>query len=104
MVDFGVFCAEDELEESYNICEELTAMQHISGQEAERNLILTDLLTACWMLQRALEGDRSNKIATRIVRKAATTQKKIIVKEILAQVGISGNEKADDLAKKGTTD
>jgi ribonuclease HI len=84
MVGFGVYCEEDGLEESYNICEELTAiqmaMQHISGQEAERNLILTDSLTACWMLQKALEGDRSNKTATRIVRKAATTEKKIIVK------------------------
>jgi hypothetical protein len=86
------------LEESYNICEdipisavELTAiqmaMQRISGQEAERNLIQTDSLTACW-----------------IVRKAATTEKKIIVKWIPAHVGISGNEKADELAKKGTTD
>jgi hypothetical protein len=63
------------------------AMQQISGQEAERSLIQTDSLTACW-----------------IVRKAATTEKKIIVKWIPAHVGISGNEKADELAKKGTTD
>jgi ribonuclease HI len=76
-------------------------MQHISEEEAERNLILTDSLTACWMLRRALEGDRSNKMATRIVRKAATTKKKIIVKWIPALVGISGNEKADELSKKG---
>jgi ribonuclease HI len=80
------------------------AIQHISGQDAERNLILTDLLTACWMLRRALESDRSNKMATTIVRKAATTKKKIIVKWIPAHVGISGNEKAYELAKKGITD
>jgi hypothetical protein len=43
------------------------------------------------MLLRALEGDRPNKMATRIARKAATTEKKIIVK-------------SDELAKKGTTD
>jgi hypothetical protein len=90
-VGFGVYCNEDGLEESYKICEdipispvELTpnqmAKQHISGQKAERNLILTDLLTACWMLRRALKGDRSNKMGTRIVLKAATTRKKIIVK------------------------
>jgi hypothetical protein len=45
-----------------------------------------------------------DKMATRIVRKAATTEKKIIVKRIPAHVGISSNEKADELAKKGTTD
>jgi ribonuclease HI len=56
------------------------------------------------MLRRALAGDRSNKMATRIVRKAATTKKKIIVKWIPAHMVISGNEKADELAKKGTTD
>jgi hypothetical protein len=59
------------------------------------------------MLQRALEGERSNKMATRIVRKAATTKKKIIVKWITTHVGVSGNKKAqivDELAKKGTTD
>jgi ribonuclease HI len=39
-------------------------------------------------------------MATRIVRKAATTKKKIIVKWIPVQVGINGNEKADDFAKK----
>jgi hypothetical protein len=55
MVGFCMYCEEDELEESYNICEdipipavELTAiqmaMQHINEQEAERNLILTDSL------------------------------------------------------------
>jgi ribonuclease HI len=58
-------------------------------------------LTACWMLRRAL--DRSIKMATRKVRKA-TTEKKTIVKRIPAHVGISSNEKADELAKKGTTD
>jgi ribonuclease HI len=115
MVGFVVYCEEDRLEESYNICEDIfisaveltaiqTAMQHISGQEAERNFILTDTLTACWMLRRALEGDRSNKMATKIVRKAATTGKKIIVNWILAHVGIRGNEKADELVEKGTID
>jgi ribonuclease HI len=90
-----VYCEEDGLEESYNICKDISipaveltaiqmAMQHINGQEAERNLILIDSLTACWMLQRALEGDRSNKMATRIVRKAATTEKEIIVNWIPA--------------------
>jgi predicted HTH domain antitoxin len=56
------------------------------------------------MLRRALEGDRSKKMPTRIVRKAATTEKKIILEEIMAYVGISGNEKKDELAKKGITD
>jgi hypothetical protein len=37
-------------------------------------------------------------------RIAATTKKKIIVKWIPAHVGISSNEKADELAKKVTTD
>jgi ribonuclease HI len=85
MVGFGVYCEEDGLEESYNISEdipnsavELTtiqmAMQHLNGQEAEKNLILTDSLTACWMLRRTLEGDRTNKMTTRIVPKAATTE------------------------------
>jgi hypothetical protein len=41
------------------------------------------------MLQRALEGDRSNKMATKIVRKAASTKKKIIVKWITTHVRIS---------------
>jgi ribonuclease HI len=54
--------------------------------------------------RRALEGDMSNKMATKIVRKAATTEKKTIVKWIPACVRVSGNEKADELAKKGTTD
>jgi hypothetical protein len=52
----------------------------------------------------APNGDGSNKMATRIVRKAATTKRKNIVKWILEHVEISGNEKADELAKKGTTD
>jgi hypothetical protein len=55
------------------------------------------------MLQRALEGDMSNQMATRIVRKSGTT-KNGNVKWIPAHVGISGNEKADELANKGTTD
>jgi hypothetical protein len=44
---------------------ELTAiqmvMQHKSRQEAERNLLLTDSLAACWMLRRVLEGDSTAK-------------------------------------------
>jgi hypothetical protein len=70
MVSFGVYCEEDGLEESYNICEyipisavELTAiqmvMQHISGEKSHTHR-LTDG-------RRALEGDSSNKMATRIV-------------------------------------
>jgi ribonuclease HI len=41
-------------------------------------------------------------MATKILRKAATMGKKIIVKWIPTHVGVSGNEKADELAKKET--
>jgi hypothetical protein len=96
-----VGCEEDGLEEkiyakfSHLSAVELTAiqlaMQHISRQEAERNLILTDTLTRC-AEGHGNEIGRTN-LATRIVLKAATTKKQIIIKW-----------KADELAKKGTTD
>jgi hypothetical protein len=64
----------------------------------DSNLILADSLTACWMLQRALEGDRSNKMATKDSKESSNDEKENYC------VGISGNEKSDEFAKKRTTD
>jgi hypothetical protein len=58
MVGYGVYCEEDELEESYNICEdipisavELTtvqmAMQHITGEESHTHRLIDGIDGPC---------------------------------------------------------
>jgi ribonuclease HI len=48
---------------------------------------------------KAMEGDRHNKIAMRILKSKQNTQKQITIKWIPAHVGLEGNKRADILAK-----
>jgi hypothetical protein len=74
----------------------------IFQQDEQRAVILTDSRTACQILMKAMEGDRRNKIAMRILKVIQNTQKQITIKWIPAKVGLEGNEKADILAKDGS--
>jgi ribonuclease HI len=73
----------------------------ISQQDKQRAVILTDSRTACQILMKAIEGDRHNKIAMRILMVIQNTRKQITIKWIPAHAGLQGNEKADILAKDG---
>jgi hypothetical protein len=50
---------------------------------------------------KAMEGDRHNKIAMRILQSKQNTQKQITIKWIPAHVGLEGNKRADILTKDG---
>jgi DNA-binding sugar fermentation-stimulating protein len=65
------------------------ATNFIFQKDEQRAVILTDSRTACQILMKAIEGDRHNKIAMRIL------------KGIPAHVGLGGNKRADILVKDG---
>jgi hypothetical protein len=67
--------------------------------DEQKAVILTDSRTACQILMKAIEGDRHNKIAMRILKIIQNAQKQIPIKWIPAHVGLERNEKADILAK-----
>jgi ribonuclease HI len=113
-VGYGVYCKETNIEKHYKIdknvaiyAAELTAIETaaelISRTTISKVLILTDSLTACHILKKTQQGDKTNKQAKRIINTTKKTNKNIIIKWIPAHVGIDGNERADELAKSGTT-
>jgi hypothetical protein len=66
------------------------ATHFIFQQDEQKAVILNDSRTACQILMKAMEGDRHNKIAMRILE---------VIQN--AHIGLEGNEKADIYAKDG---
>jgi hypothetical protein len=63
------------------------ATNFIFQQDEQRAVILNDSRTACQILMKAMEGDRYNKIAMRILKGIQNTQKQITIKWIPARNG-----------------
>jgi hypothetical protein len=96
-----VYCAAKGFEGRYKIDKDVPislavlkateiATNFIFQQDEQKAVIPTDSRTACQILMKAMEGDRHNKIAMRILE---------VIQN--AHVGLEGNEKADILAMDG---